>query len=282
MSSPPPESDDVRHLRSAVDYAASSAFLDRMTRAINLLRAGLDLVPHLPCTSMYANDFACRACLGRSYRELRAATVLLFSGYEDEVRKLLRSTYEAGGLARVIAHEPEMAERWLRKQEWFPDGKVRELLRAAGTDDSRVDLLSKGYRQMSAWSHPTAISSVHLFEHDSTAMKLDTTFNRDAFDVGAAEIAATALFCCFALRNAAVSEQAIDPQWRKALYELAREFYDSDMPHLDRNWAEEQQRFDAVRGRVQEVERLRSHLAEDDLSWDNLKKLTADDVDHTP
>jgi hypothetical protein len=60
-------------------------------------------------------------------------------------------------------------------------------------------------------------------------------FAEEEFRACAAEISGPAIFACFALRNAAVDERAIHPRWRQDLYDLARETFESDMVHLERD-----------------------------------------------
>lgn len=57
-------------------------------------------------------------------------------------------------------------------------------------------------------------------------------------------ISATAIFACFALRNAAAGEGALPPSWRQDLKEVAEKVIGTSLPHLERDWYEEQKRYD--------------------------------------
>jgi hypothetical protein len=103
-------------------------------------------------------------------------------------------------------------------------------------------------------------------------VQLETDFVEDEFRVCAQEIAAAAMFACFALRNAAVSEKALHPQWRKDVYDLAREITNTDMPHLERDWADEQRQYEQLQRRVQSAAQLKEKLHNDPRSWENLSK----------
>jgi len=106
----------------------------------------------------------------------------------------------------------------------------------------------------------------------SLSLRHETVFVPEAFRACAADIGNSAVFACFALRNAAVNERAIDPRWRAAVYDLAREINESDMPHLERNWEEEQAEYQRLQLRVQAAAGLKEALREDPRSWVNLQK----------
>src|SRR5215467_11744278 len=96
-----------------------------MCDAVNLFGDGLGLLPRCPWHDVFPNDLSATACFGRAYRQLRAAVTLLMSGYYTEARVILRSTYECAAAARMLAKDPQRAEKWLRKERWFPDREVR-------------------------------------------------------------------------------------------------------------------------------------------------------------
>jgi hypothetical protein len=96
--------------------------------------------------------------------------------------------------------------------QWFPDKEVRGWFADSGpngTGSSPGEVLSvyrTGYREMSARSHPTAVACVSAMDanEDGFELRLGTVFVEEEFRACAAEIAATAIFACFTLRNAAV------------------------------------------------------------------------------
>jgi hypothetical protein len=272
--------DTAHYMDQAMALVSTDPVLLRANKALSLFSAGLFMVPAIEWQAVYPNDFAALACLARAFRQLRAAHMLMVGGYLAEVRVLLRAVYESSGLARMLAHDETRAEKWLRQQHWFPDREVREWFATSvpnstgSQPDEILDRYKTGYRAMSDRSHPTAIACVSALraEENGPVVQLETTFDEEEFRTCAAEIAATAMFACFALRNAAVDESVLPPQWRQDVYELAREIIGSDMPHLDRDWAEEQQKFDRLQNRIQSAKNLAENLRRDPRSWWNLRE----------
>jgi hypothetical protein len=93
----------------------SSAEFQRMEQALFLLESAVDMIPYVSWDNMFANDYGARVCLTVAARQLRASAFLAFIAYYPESRILLRSVYESASLARVLAKDPDLAERWLRK-----------------------------------------------------------------------------------------------------------------------------------------------------------------------
>ena len=229
----------------------------------------------------YANDTSAFACLIRSYRSLRAASTLLLCGYYGEVRHLLRGVYESASLSRMLAKEPDLAEKWLRKQQWFPEKDVRAWLRKVrgnqpGEAKDVTEDYAIAYRQISVWAHPTAVSCMPLIKPDDDdaarpGLQLSTTFDPDTANSCILEITFAAIFACFAFRNSLVDERAIDPGWREAFYKFAQQASGTDMPQLVRNWEEERRLYRELKRKVQEVDSLDEHLRTSPSSFDNLK-----------
>jgi hypothetical protein len=275
----PVESEDVRFATQAMELASRDPTCARMNTALMLLQEGLMLVPKSAWPDVFPNNLAALACLARAYRQLRGAFTLTIWGYCAEARVLLRSAYESAALARMLGKDPSRAEKWIRKQHWFPDREVRAWFADAAPNSvsSPEEILSTygaAYKHSSALAHPTAIacvSALHLDE-ESISAQLATVFSEDDFRNCTIEVAATTIFACFALRNAAVNEGAIDPEWRRRLYDLAREMSDSDMPHLERDWAEEQSKYEDLQRRIQSADGLFERLRKDPRSWDNLQR----------
>jgi hypothetical protein len=200
-------------------------------------------------------------------------------GYYAEIWPILRSTYECCGLARMLAHDPPQAEKWVRRQHWFPDREVRKWFVGSGSNNAISDsaeiltIYSSAYRELSRRAHPTAIACVSALDMDGggPSPKLETDFVPENFSASAAEIAASAIFACFSLRNSAVDERAISPDWRQAVYDLAREITSSDMPHLERDWDEENRRYEELQRRVAAASGLREAMKSHPGSWDNLQ-----------
>jgi hypothetical protein len=271
-------SDDAHYLDQAIAHASTDPAVARMGKAIGLFAAGLAMVPKIEWQAVYPNDFAAVACLARALRQLRAACTLMMWGYCAEAYVLLRAAYESSGLGRMLAKDPDRAEDWLRKELWFPDREVRKWFAGSGSNSTGTpeevhNTYSTVYREMSARSHPTAVTCVSALRIDESgpAPQLETVFDDEEFSACASAIASTALFACFALRNAAVDEEVLDPQWRQAVYELAQEIFNRDMAHLDRDWAEERRQYEQLQARVQSAANLTEKLRRDPRSWVNLK-----------
>jgi hypothetical protein len=272
--------DDLRYLDRAGVAAVGDAAFARMIAIINVLGDGLRLVPRLEWGRVGPNDVSAMACLARAYRQLRGSVHLLMFGYYGEVKVLLRATYECAALARMLAKDPHRADKWIRKQTWFPDREVRAWWASVQGDSKSEEMLSlyaQAYRVMSSWAHPTLMSCAPLVQPDDAepqrpGLRLDTAFNEDAWASTIAEISGTALFSCFALRNSAVDEKAIDPAWRQRLYEIAKDISDKDMSHLERDWREEQEEYERLQDKINSVSEMDARLESDPLSWRNLNK----------
>jgi hypothetical protein len=157
--------DDYRHFVALHEQVGETTEYRRATLAVSMFGAGLKMMPPLTPESTFANVLRGQACLHLAQRQLRAAVHLLLFGYYSEVRCLLRASYEAAGLGRRLAKEPDKAERWLRKMSWFPDREVRVWLREAGrvTDDQHAEF-GRFYGRLSRWAHPTALSALSTAE----------------------------------------------------------------------------------------------------------------------
>src|SRR5438874_1901765 len=81
-----------------------------------------------PFSATSPNDLAAVTLLARALTELSAALHLSVSGFHSEIASIIRGPYESAGLARVLAKDPDLAERWLREGTWVPDRQVRGTL----------------------------------------------------------------------------------------------------------------------------------------------------------
>ncbi|WP_412539443.1 hypothetical protein R8Z50_26825 [Longispora sp. K20-0274] len=268
-----PVSDDIAHALQAIG-GFSTPSGQQMTESVNLLGQLLAQIPSTAWDDTFVNDFSARACLTRSYRQLRAAITLLTYGYYGEALATLREVYESAGLARVLAKDAKMAEQWIKKGQWFPDSKVRGWIADAwDLSEDKAGIYGQHYKRMSAWAHPTASSSMHLvtFGEAGPSFRTETVYDATFFGLCMKEIAATAVFACFAVRNAAANEALIDPAWRKQLHELTEKISGEELEHLQRDWDAEERRFEALVERVRPEAELDDHLREHPLSWENLK-----------
>ncbi|MFJ4271748.1 hypothetical protein ACIP29_14455 [Streptomyces coelicoflavus] len=266
--------DDVVHMGLFLDASSDWPESAWFGRAMALLHFGTFRVDRFPFDETFENEIAAAAALARSFTQLRAAWVVTSHGFLAETRNLLRSVYESAGLARVLAKDPKMADQWLRDGKWFPDVRVRQWLSDVRGDSAHeVDKYKNFYAEASAWAHPTAESCMGQFtvEEDHFFLNSAITFDEEACQQAVGLLASTALFACFAFRNAVVNERAIDPVWRRDLYELAREMSDEAMPHLERDWDAEQAHYDAVMANLRDRRYLKGQLRTHPRGYDNLK-----------
>lgn len=267
-------SDDVVHLGHFLEAGQAWPETEWYGRAMGMLHYGAFYIDRFPFEETFENDLAATVALARSYRQLQAAWVVTSHGFLAETRNLLRAVYESAGLARVLAKEPKLAERWIREGKWFPDVRVRQWLSDVRRDSpEEVDKYQHFYTEASAWAHPTAESCMGQIsvEEDHFYLNPTITFDEKACQETVALIASTALFACFAFRNAVVDERAIDPTWRKDMYDLAREMSNESMPHLDRDWEAENAHYDAVMANLRDRRYLNGQLRTHPRAYANLK-----------
>lgn len=228
---------------------------------------------------MHSNVVAALACFTRAYRNLEAATTLAKSGYGGQARILLRDVYESAGLARMLAHDPEAADQWVFREHWIPDGQVRRHIAQRIGEESRL-AYDTFYQRASDMAHPTAQYTLpYLFAEDGRVRpQLKSRPNTVANDLTLLEVLLAAIFCCFAVRMAAVDESIIDPKWRQTLTELARRVTGQPLEHLDRDWQAERNEFARLRANVKTCDDLEDVLREHPNSYDNVRE-RADDLD---
>ncbi len=265
--------DDYRHFVALHGQVGETTEYRRATLAVSMFGAGLRMMPPLTPESTFANVLGGQACLHLAQRQLRAAVHLLLFGYYSEVRCLLRASYESAGLGRMLAKEPDKAERWLRKMSWFPDREVRAWLKETGrvTGDQHADF-GRFYGRLSKLGPPNSLVRAAHGGNDRREHHLRP---RDAAQLGTCrtlldELAATAIFCAFALRNAAVSEQALDPEWRRDLYAAMEDLTGQVQPHLQRDWDLERAQYDRLAERTRDVVELGDELRSNPRAWHNL------------
>jgi hypothetical protein len=245
-----------------------------MFRALLLLGSGLEQFPTNDWASTFPNDLAGSICLVRAYRQLRAAVQLTVTGYYSEVGVLLRAAYESAGAGRMLAKDPELSSRWLLKQEWFPEKQVRQWITGRIVDKEQARGFATHYRHLSASAHPTAKSCLGMLvpNDDGPRYRLMSEFDPQSLSMAVRMISGTAIFACFALRNGAAGEGALHPEWRRELQEVAEKVLAVALPHLDRDWSEEHNRYTRVVGQVRELSELDSELEHNPGSWRNLKE----------
>lgn len=234
---------DNEHL--AAFYEAAEEMIPFVYRGLFLLRSMMASRPPR-LDEVQVNDFAAMACFARLYRQLRAATLLVAMGYYSEVATVLRGVYETGALGRYLAKQPDEAEKWLKKQEWIPDRKVRQWW---GDNDR---MYATWYRFYSNRTHPTARACaplLHIGEEQVTT-KFSTVFDNDAVEGCLLEVAWASLWACFSLQNAAARVDILPPSWRREVAEFANDLgvvmeartgVRPDFSHLERGWEKDEE-----------------------------------------
>lgn len=245
-------------------------------RSLDLVHGTLDYLTSNATWTSEANTFASVLCLRRAAEQCAASLFLLGLGVVSEVPLLLRGAYESAGLARMLAHSPEDAERWLKDETWVPDRRVRQWLRDAQGDDFADDYRT-AYATYSDMAHTTLVScTVFLEEVEGSGERVSICptgaipANVDATGY-LNGLAATGLFVFFCMRNATVDERVIPGVLREEAQQLAEALTRQPAPHLDRDWHREDEWLSRLVDDVPEVDDLDARLTNDPMSFDNRK-----------
>jgi hypothetical protein len=261
---------DQEHL--ALTLPPARPLLASISIALDLIAHPLSQIRLRASEPLAPNELAAVACLGSAFRGLRASTLLALSGYSTEARTILRRTYEAAALARMLAHEPALAEQWLRKGQWFPDGKVREWFGVQAAPGEERTGYQEHYRYSSAFAHPTVRSTFPLLiaDGDSIFPALHTLPDPTDALMALREVMAEAVFVCFAVRNAMVDPVLLSPPWHQMLSDLTQAV-GLDLPEVQRHWQETDMSFDKLMESVVPAEKLDDLLRTDPNSYDNVR-----------
>lgn len=237
--------------------------VQRSTESVNALKA--------------SNELSALSCYTRAFRGLRAATILATEGLYLEARVYLRDVYESAGLGRLLAMNPQKADEWLLREHWIKDNEVRQFIESLvmpGVPQSESPY-SEYYRQASDLHHPTMRGSLPLVLRDPACdcdPKLESHFDESALESVLREIAVDTTFVCFTMITAVSDEAVIDPDWRRAVNELAIELAEGfDMSHLVRDWEAEHQHFDELQSHVISGPELDAGLGRHPNSVRNMK-----------
>lgn len=185
-------------------------------------------------------------------------------------------------VGRHLAKEPELADEWLKKGRWIPPGDTSKWMKKVGfldlTDEQRKHY-SDNYNNLSALTHPTAQACLSLVveTEEGLALELDSTFDAARLEDTLTIIASTALFVCFAFRNAAANPVNLNPDWLRALAHLAERVSGEPMQHLRLDWDRERQRHAKMRQLVREANELDGFLDDSPLSTRNLLRKLDDE-----
>lgn len=243
---------------------------------LRLLDSGLAATYGSPPHHWFPNNFAATGLFTRAYQGLQAAANLCALGFYVEAKATLRGVYESAGLARTLAHKPDLAERWLHQNEWFKDNVSRQFVQ--GASQQRVPH-SDLYRHMSQHAHPKAVSTFDfVFTRDLEYRPSPyPDFDAESFEECARYITAVALFVAWAFRNAAAHVDNIPSWWRQQLTELSEKITGEPHNHLDKDWDAQQKRYETLAAQVRHADELDDALDADPNSTRNkLRRLAAD------
>ncbi|NNG34923.1 hypothetical protein [Nakamurella aerolata] len=246
-------------------------------RFLGLLRWAIEYAMP-PKEAWFPNTIAAVACFSRAYQGLQASTWLALHGFYTEARIAIRSVYESAGLARMLAHDTELAEKWLHRGDWVPDRNSRSY--ADAMTGGEGETYREYYKRASTIAHPAAISTLPFVL--TAAGEPNLTWG-PAFDESSClsvlkEIAIEAAFVCFAFRIAAVDEAAIDPAWLRDLADLSREVTGERLEHLDRDWDAMTSAYEEFRAHVQHDDALDATLEEHPNSMRNVRDRIRRDI----
>ncbi len=269
MSEDAPTSADTPPLPVSSIPAVESQ-LAQITDFMRLMREVLEYA-RPPERAMFPNTVAAVSCFIRALNGLQASVLLCLSGFYTESQAAVRGVYESAGLGRMLAHDSPMAERWLHQGTWVPDRSSRAFIGSLIAEGGE-DVYREYYRNASALAHPTALSTLpYVFNSDGEYHPVwEPVLDITRCQAIMREIVVEAAFVCFAIRMAAVDEEAMDPTWLRNLSDLAREVTGQEMPHLDRDWTARQIQFDLFRSKIRHDSELDEALESDPNSYRNI------------
>jgi hypothetical protein len=240
------------------------------TDTLTLLATMVDIARHTPVEEE-ANSLAAWLCFRRAVEQLRLAYMAALLGHYSEIGLLVRAVYESAGLGRVLAVEPEDAERWLREGTWHPDSKVRKWIREQRGDD---DAGKTYYKQASDRAHTTLASVVvYMPELDDRQQPMaNHTFDEGPARDSLRGVVAGGMFAVHCLRNACPDEVVFPVELRQKVVELTGRA-GGQTEHLERDWAEEENRRQRLLERVRDSAGLDERLERDPNSLRNLTRL---------
>jgi hypothetical protein len=272
----PPQGDRII-ISAFENMNATAAFLQELSRlqeVMALLEYALTHASQVDPRALFANEVGALSGLVRAYQGLQAAANLAVFGFYTEARAGIRGVYESAGLARMLAHDAELAEDWFRKAVWVPDRQSREFAAAmAGGDEDAKIPHRQYYKYASASAHPSAMTTLpYLLDSDgSINIKLYPRFHHEQFVGLANELTAEAIFVGYCLRNALSHPDALPPEWHKSLAQHAREFSGEPMKHLDDDWVERERQHEEIQQHVRPVEEINDFLRAHPNSIDNVR-----------
>ncbi len=275
--------DHDRVFQAPLNYQASGLWTKEAFSSLHAILGLIETALHAAETpdrkNWFPNNIAAHACLIRAYQGLQAAANLCALGFYVESRTIMRTVYETAGLARALAHRPEVAERWLHGGDWVRDKFSRDFWdeidpSRAGSDEPSPH--KQMYQLMCQYAHPMATSCLEfLFDPDGRPQMYPQADEKQFRDT-ARIITVQALFVAFALRNASAGFDAIPGLWHSQLAELARQVTGLPLEHLNRDWDEHQRQFERLQASIRHDEELNDALRDDPNSHQNLRTRAGD------
>jgi hypothetical protein len=217
----------------------------RLHELVELIEAGLAWVcantSGAPDTS---NELAAVAGISRAVHTVRAAATLCLHGFYTESRVMIRTAYESAALARTLAHDQELADRWLRKSAVVPDRISRDYAKAMSPDADGDAAHRDFYKQASMMAHPSAQSTVPYVvpTEGPVAPRTFPTFDAAECKATMREIVAEAALVGYCFRNSFAVREAAPPAWWRRLAELADDLTGGQLADLQQDWAERERR----------------------------------------
>lgn len=279
-------SDDWFTTADNTHLASLSAMSTEAQDALSLAYAATAhvLIPleqtNIPADGIGANALAGSACLGLAHRHLRAALLLLHYGYYEGVPPLLRAAFEAAECGQYLSKNPEAADRWVRRPTSWPRKEVRRRLGKVTEQSEYV----RGYALMSDRTHPTvkaAGGSVFLDGKHLRVRILRDSPESDPVYFLAVWLTATAVFTCFAMRNAN-PQGSMEPRWLEGVVYFANALNDCvggvfDLDHLVEDWDQEQARWESIVDKLIPSDDLDRVLEDHPESWRRARRAAEGD-----
>jgi len=250
---------------------------------MSLIEFGLNRASEADKQALFSNVVAGLSGLIRASQGLQAAAMLAVFGFYTEARATIRGVYESAGVARMLAHDPEVSEKWMRKNEWIPDRRSREFAAAmAGGDEDAKIPHQEYYKRASASAHPSALTTLpYMFDSNGNIRAmLYPEFNADLFISLSNEITVEALFVAYCFKNALADPDMMPPDWYRALAQHAREFSGLPLDHLEDDWEERERRFRSLHSQVRPAEEIDDFLRAHPNSAYNLKQRAGEGVNN--
>lgn len=285
----PPKFDRV--FQAPLNYEASGPWIaesfSSLHAILGLIETALVAAETPNRDQWFPNNIAAHACLIRAYQGLQAAANLCALGFYVESRTVMRTVYEAAGLARALAHKSEVAERWLHGGDWVKDKFSRDFWDEINPKDPESDDPAphqQMYQLMCQYSHPMATSCLEfLFDFDKEGAYRPQMYpqaDEARFRETARIITIQAIFVAYALRNAAAGFDAIPGWWHNQLAEMAREVTGAPLAHLNQDWDEHQQQFEKLQAAIRHDTELSDALRDDPNSHQNLRRRAEMNQEH--